>query len=541
MPAEVSRNANTPRISMQSLFFLNRWSMLGPVDGMAAVQGTPKPMQSRFLAWLLCVFGCLLVIPAKAQTNAPPTVQAVVEALRSNDNEKALALAEELARTSPDDARVWTLQGIALQGLDRPEESLRAFEHALQIDPTNTAALEGAAQLEFRAGNPDAVPFLEKLLELNPNDQTSHAMMAALAFKQKDCAVAVAHYQKCPDLVQNNVPALSQFGACLFRLNRAEEALAEFQRIAELQPHDSQALYYLGLAQYQSHHDEDAIQTLLPLTEDVAEKQREMALNLIAAAYEAGQQTPQAVAALQQAIALAPSIIDNYLDLATISLNHEAFQVGVDVLNAGLRAMPDSPDLYLERGVLEVQMEKYDEANADFRKAADLSPLDNASSVALGISLLQENKVDESLQVVQRRLATEPDDPTLNYLYAELLIRKGVQPGTPLFQKAQAAAQRAVRNKPGLTVAQDVLTQLYLRSGETPLAEKTARLALASNPGDQTALYNLIVCLRKRGDRKELPQLVQRLAEVTAGLREQEKARSRFKLVEEQATKSSEK
>jgi tetratricopeptide (TPR) repeat protein len=515
--------------------------MLGPADGMAAVQGTPKSMQPRLSAWLLCVFGWLLVVPTKAQTTPPPTVQAVVEALQSNDNAKALTLAQELARTSPDDARAWTLQAIALEGLDRPEESLRAFEHALEIDPTNIAALEGAAQLEFRSGNPAALPFLQKLLELNPNDQTSHAMMAALAFKQKDCATAVAHYEKCPDLVQNNIPALSQFGACLFRLNRTEEALTEFERIAELRPQDLQALYYLGLAQYQSHHDKDAIQTLLPLTEDVSEKQREMALNLIAAAYEADQQTPQAVAALQQAIALAPDNIDNYLDLATLSLNHEAFQVGVDVLNAGLRVMPDAPDLYLERGVLEVQMEKYGEANADFRKAADLSPLDNASSVALGISLLQENKVDESLEVVQRRLAKEPDDPTLNYLYAELLIRKGVQPGTPLFQKAQAAAQRAVRGKPDLTAAQDVLTQLYLRSGETALAEKTARLALASNQDDQTALYNLIVCLRKRGDQKELPQLVQRLAETTAGLREQEKARSRFKLVEEQAVESSEK
>lgn len=490
-------------------------------------------------ASLLGISGWLLVVFTNAQTNPPPTVQAVVESLRSNDNAKALTLAQEMARTHPDDARAWILQGIALQGLNRPEESLRAFEHALQINPGNIGALEGAAQLEFQGGKPDALPFLEKLVELNPNDQTSHAMMAALAFKQKDCATVVEHYQKCPDLLQNNVPALSQFGACLFRMNRPEEALTKFQRIAELRPQDSEALYYLGLAEYQSHHNKDAIQTLLPLTEDASEKQRESALSLIAAAYEADQQTPQAVEALQKAIALAPDNIDNYVDLATLSLNHEAFKVGVDVLNAGLRVMPDSARLYLERGVLEVQMEGYDEADADFRKAADLSPLDNASSVALGISLLQENKVDESLKVVELRLAKEPNDPTLNYLLAELLVRKGVRPGTPSFQRAKAAALRAVLSKPDLTVAQDVLAQLYLRSGETALAEKTARVALASDHDDQTALYDLIVCLRKRGDRNELPQLIQRLAEVTARLREQERARSQFKLVEEQAAEGS--
>jgi tetratricopeptide (TPR) repeat protein len=378
------------------------------------------------------------------------------------------------------------------------------------------------------------LPFLEKLLRLNPDDQTAHAMTAALGFQRKDCAATVEHYQKSPQLVVDDVPALSQFGACLAHLNRAAEALEVYQRIAELRPQDAEALYYLGLAQFGAHHDGDAIKTLLPWTEVGPEKQRAAALNLIAAVYEDNQQTSQAVAALQKAIALVPGDRDNYLDLATLSLDHGAFKLGVDVINAGLRAVPNSAPLYLERGVLEVQMSQVDEANADFRKSAELNPLQNDSSVALGIALLQENKVDESIQVVNGRLATAPNDPTLNYLLAELLVRTGVQPGTPTFQEAEDAALRAVRNRPNFILAEDVLTELYLRSGEVSQAEATSRLALASDPNDQSALYHLIICLRRNGDRSELPQLVQRLAEATAGLREQEKARNRFRLVEEE-------
>ena len=478
---------------------------------------------------------------ACAQTNPPPTPQSVVQALQSHDNELALRLSQELARARPSDPRVWTLQGLALQALGQTQESLRAFKHALQIDPNNVAALEAAAQLEFQAGSLEALPFLEKLLTLNPDDETAHAMTAALAFQRKDCATCVAHYQKSPQLVANEIPALSQLGACLVHLNRPEEALSAYQRIAELRPQDPEALYYLGLAQYGARHYDDAIRVLLPLTEDGPEKQRAAALNLVAAVYEETQQTPAAVAALQKAIALDPANTDNYLDLATISLDHGAFKLGVDVLNAGLHAVPDSARLFLERGVLEVQLQQFDEANADFHKAAALNPLQNYSSVALGISLLQENKPDESLRVVRQRLAKAPADPTLNYLLAELLIRKGVQPGTPSFQEAKAAAQRAVRNKPDFTLAQDVLTELYLRAGNAALAEATARLALKSDPNDQSALYHLIVCLRGRGEHTELPQLVQKLAEVTAGLREREKAQNRFKLVEEEGGKNSEK
>jgi hypothetical protein len=98
-----------------------------------------------------------------------------------------------------------------------------------------------------------------------------------------------------------------------------------------------------------------------------------------------------------------------------------------------------------------------------------------------------------------------------------------------------------VRSKPDFALAEDVLTELYLRSGEAQLAEATARLALKSDRNDQAAIYHLIVCLRGKGDQTELPQLVQRLAEVTAGLREQEKALNRFKLVEEESDRNSRK
>jgi tetratricopeptide (TPR) repeat protein len=498
--------------------------------------------RSRLSAWFpsLSFFLCFaLAALAGAQTSPPPTPESVVQALQSRDFARALTLSQELARAHPTDPRAQTLKGMALQGLGRTQESLQAFEHALQIDPNNVAALEGAAQLEFQAGSPKALPFLEKLLRLNPHNQTAHAMLGALAFKRRDCATTVAHYRESPQAVANNVPALMQFGSCLFHLGRYAEAIPSFQRLVQLRPDDGGSAYNLGLVQFHAKQYEDAVQSLLPLTQGAAANA--WALNLIAAVYEADLQTPNAVAALRKAIALAPGDANNYLDLATISLDHGAFQVGVDVVNAGLHVLPDSAALYLERGVLEVQMDRYDQANADFQKAAALNPLQNDSSVALGISLLQENKLDESVQVVKQRLANAPDDPILNYLLAELFIRKGAQPGTPVFQEAVAAAQRALRKEPGFNLAADTLTELYLRAGETALAERTSRLTLKSDPNDQSALYHLIVCLRKRGDRAELPQVVQRLAQAAAALQDQERARNRFRLVEEKGSHDSQK
>jgi len=90
-------------------------------------------MRSRVFAGFLSVaFWFSLAALTRAKTSPPPTPQSVVQALESHDNARALRLAQDLARAHPTDPRAWTLQGMALQGLDRPQESLRAFEHALQ-------------------------------------------------------------------------------------------------------------------------------------------------------------------------------------------------------------------------------------------------------------------------------------------------------------------------------------------------------------------------------------------------------------------------
>ncbi len=481
---------------------------------------------------VVAVATLLTLLPSAAPAQgSPPTIQSVVAALRVHDNSRALALCKELTHTRSDDPRLWTLEGMALEGLGRNEETVKALNRALAINPDYVPALEAMAQLEFQAGSPKARPYLEHLVHLNPDNQTAHAMLASLAFKRKDCGAAVVHFEKSREVISGNSAALAEFGACLARAQHAGEAIPVFQRILELHPDDGNARYNLGLVEFRAQQYQDAINALLPLTQ--GSQASPVALNLIAAVYEARDQTPQAVAALRRALALAPRNADNYLDLATISLDHGSFKVGADVLDAGINILPNSAPLYLERGVLLVQMGRFQEADADFRKAAALRPAQNYSAVALGISLLQENKMAQSLALVKQRLAKAPDDPVLNYLLAEILIRKGIQPGAPEFNQAVAAAQHAVQMKTDFTAAQDALAGLYLRSGETRRAAETSRLALKSDPGDQSALYHLIVCARKEGDRKELSQLVEKLAQVSAAAQKQEAARNRFRLVEE--------
>jgi len=484
--------------------------------------------------------GCLILLVrgecARPQTSLP-TVTATVEALRSGDYPKALSLARELVRAQPGDPRVWTLEGMALSRMGRIEESLKAFDQALKINPEFVPALEAVAQTAYKGGRPEASTLLESLIRLNPHEQTAHAMLGALAFKRKDCESAIAHFKESRQIIDNNPSALSEYGSCLAQTHQTANTIAVFERVCELRPEDSLARYDLAAVQYQAHLNELAIQTLQPLVK--SPKPSVDALNLIAAAYEANQQTPLAVGALQQAIALAPQEVANYVDLAIICLDHKSFQVGVDILTAGLHALPDSAPLYIERGVLYVQMARYDEASSDFEKATSLNPSQNYSTVAMGISLLQGNEINKSLDVVRGRLKNTPNDPILNYLLAEILLRKGATPGTQEFQVAEDAARRSIHNKPDFPLARDVLSELYLRSGRTSEAIAESRQALKVDPNDQSAIYHLVEALRKTGDLTEVPSLVQRLGQVTGDARKQEAERNRYRLVENEADRPS--
>lgn len=480
---------------------------------------------------------CLLTALCAVAQGPQPTFQSTVEALKARNYSAALQMASTLVQAHPRDPRAWTLQGTALQDLGRTDKSLGAFQRALEIQPDFLPALEGAAQLEYSTSDPNGTALLERLVHVDPGNQTAHAMLAALAFKRKDFATAATHFERSPEAIASNQSALVEFGLCLIHLRRFQDAVPVFQRLLAARPDDWHSRYNLGLAQFLADQKSESILTLRPLTEGAAPQVD--ALNLIAAVYEATQQTPSAVAALRRAIEVDPHDVRNYLDFASLCLEHGSFRVGIDMTNAGLKLMPDSPALYAARGVLQVQLSRFDEAEADFEKASQLEPNQSFASVGLGVALLQRNQLSQSLQVVRDRLKRTPDDPALNYLLAEVLMRQGAPAGSLAFEEAKAAAERATRSKPDFVLAHDVLGQLYLESGDFNRSIAESRVALKTDQTDRTAVYHLITALRKSGQTSKIPELLKRLRELAEAELRSEAKKNRFRLVESQSASSS--
>jgi tetratricopeptide (TPR) repeat protein len=238
---------------------------------------------------------------------------------------------------------------------------------------------------------------------------------------------------------------------------------------------------------------------------------------------------------LRQAIVSSPHDVDLYLDFANVSLDHQSYLVGVDMINAGLAAEPNAAPLYLARGILYVQLAQYDQAEADFERADELDPRQSIGSAAEGLAALQKNDPERALSIVRAKLARKPKDAYLLYLQAEILTQMAPDPGSAEFREAVDSARKAVSIRPSLVAARDVLAKLDLQAGETEPAIEESRKALTSDPNDQTALYHLIQALRKSRRTDELPELLKRLAELRIESRKEEAEHNRYKLVEEKS------
>jgi tetratricopeptide (TPR) repeat protein len=490
--------------------------------------------RNETMVWRITLFFFLWFLSATASAAAAQSgddpVGSIQSALRSRNYEQGLQLARDALISSPSDARIWTLEAIALSGLGKPQEALAAYTKALTITPDYLAALEGAAEIDYQAGSTRAVSLLNRILKQRPHDPTVHGMLAVLAYKKHDCKDAVNHFREADPIISSQPKASVEFGACLMELNQSADAIPLFERLLALLPNNRGVRYDLALVQFLAQKPQDATVTLQPLMEQ--KNQDSDVLDLASSAYEAQGFTPRATELLHEAIVLAPRSPKYYLDFAALCLAHSSYQVGVDMLSTGIAYLPKSAPLYLARGILHIQGGQYDEGEADFEVADHLDPTQAFSSEAIGITEVQESNLDEALKTVRLRLRDHPDDAFLHYLLAEILEQRGAPAGSPEFNQAVAAALQALRLRPDLTAGHDMLGGLYLKSGQIQQATEQCRLALKADPSDQNALYHLIQALRKAGKTQETPDLLKRLAVLRAAARNAEASQNRYKLVE---------
>ena len=483
------------------------------------------------------VLAIVLLIPSLGTTQSsalpPENVQAISEIqslIRSKRYDQAVVLCQASLQKTPGDYRLWTILGVAYSLHRDSTQAIASFDKALHLSPSFAPALKGEVQLLFPSGDKRAIPLLERIIRLDPSDIIAHEMLANLDRREGNCVSANEQFSLAADAINQHSESLEAYGYCLFESKQPEKAIPVFERLVALVPDRSYARYDLGVVQVASGQYDAAIKTLEPLLTD--DQKDPDILSLASQAYEKTKDTPRAVALLRQAIVLSPTTPDYYAAFAGLCLQHDSFQVGVDMMNVGLKNIPDSPSLYLSRGLLYVELAEFDKAEADFNRVEKLSSFQALGSYALDLAEVQKNNPQEALAKARSQLKVHPDDALLNYFLAQSLMNESPDVQSEAYNEAMRAALKAAQVKPDYAPVHDLLASMYMHADRYQDAIAECNIALHYDPADEGATYHLLIALKHTGHTQELAALSKRLAELHRESLQHENERKSFRLIE---------
>jgi tetratricopeptide (TPR) repeat protein len=508
------------------------------------------PAMSRFARFTLVTLSCAVAVSAlSAATQELPCRQlsyecAAADVKRGHFDAAIRTLAVVLER-APRNVNALHLLGVALTGAGRVDEANQRYLAALELEPSFYTAARNLGINEFNAGRlPEAAHRFEQVLARAPADPIAHLHLGEIAYQQSRFEAAIAHYRKSDTLVGEHGSWLLHFGVSLLKHGARGEALAALRRL----PKDDAVSRFeagLALAQAGAHLDASkffasarsgypdpyraAYNQVLTLTQagayDEASRVSEELVQagmgtaelyaLASRAHLSSGRTRQATEALREAARLDPDREDIYIDLALICLSHSDYDLGLELIDLGLRQRPESSALHLHRGFLQSMRGEVADAEKSFEAARERSPQSPLPYTALAMLWIDDGRAGYAvaqLSAVHRRLA----DPVLTYAFALALIRTGIEPGGLEAVEALEALRSSARAKPTFAPAHTELGRLLLRRGEIEDAIVALERAVAADPNSPAALYNLAQAYRKHGDDNRARALIAKLAAVNA-------------------------
>lgn len=464
--------------------------------------------------------------------------QQAVTHMQQEEWEPAVEILRKVVAAVPGNARLHNTLGIALSSSGDGDAAAEQFGRALELEPGYPSALKNLALHEMSRNRLDAAqPYFERLLAVPGERAFGHLGLAEIAFAQSEYSVAVPHFEESHGLLAQDPRLLVNFATALLETKRPTQAVMALERVppaAAPQLHFKAGLMLAGLEAYRSAAREferadapdvdpyelgfnlvlayvksgqhgnavRAGERLLEAGQGTAELQ-----NLLSRAYEASGDTKRAYDALRGATELDPGEQSNYVDLVALCLDHENFDLGLEIADIAVGRLPGSHRLHLQRGVALAMKGRFEDAQRSFERSSELAPGESLPGSALGLILMQQDRLPDAVRVLRARREQAPDDYLVLWFLAEALQRSGVDPGTPDEAEAVDALQKSVSLNPDLFQSRLLLGKMLARRGSLDAAVEHLERARSIDPGEVSATYQLALVYRSSGDVEKAKEL----------------------------------
>jgi tetratricopeptide (TPR) repeat protein len=394
-------------------------------------------------------------------------------------SEDAAALIREQIKKTPQDSQSYLILGVILKKQKKNDESRKAFEKALELNPENVVVIDQLADLDLEARAFPAVhQRADALLQKDPKSAAAYFIHGRSYVVEKNSAAAEAALRKAIELDPNLAAAYNLLVAIYVEANKLPEALKELETVLRKNPQYSPALLTSGII-YERMGDfakaRDNYEKVLALNPNFVP-----ALNNLAYIYsEKLNNLDRAGELARKAHELAPAEPSIQDTLGWVLYRQGKYQEGAELLEQSASKSPGKGEIQFHLGMANYMMGRLDEARAALEKAVatsgDFAGKDEAKS---RLALLSQGG-DLSIPDLEKSAKEKSNDPVTLMRLAAAYAKAGTA------DKAAQAYEKALQSNPNLLEA--VLSLAQLNAG--PLknngkAQEYAKRARELAPAD---------------------------------------------------------
>lgn len=253
--------------------------------------------------------------------------------------------------------------------IKRYEDSLRAYSHALELDPDAATALENRGALYWMLERPDAaLADLNRSIQINPRSHSAFYNRAVIQTGRGKMVRALQDYNSALSLAPGHISAYFNRGILLRDLGQHEQALVDFTRAIRLSPTAFDAFHNRGLTllellDYQAALDDFSKALELSPGSSATLFNRGVTYQILGR-YE------EALADFNAAIEANPDFRQAWEQRATIHHHMGAFDEALtDYTRAIMIGPEERVELYYNRGLVLIEMGEYEAAILNFDHA----------------------------------------------------------------------------------------------------------------------------------------------------------------------------
>ena len=237
--------------------------------------------------------------------------------------------------------------------------------------------------------------------------------------------------------------------------------------------------------------------------------------NLLSQALIGDGQQDAALKAFQDEAELTPKNEKLYLLVSEACMDEGFHELGIHVLEVGLRNLPESARLHFERGFFRSQMDERNLADQDFELAQKLSPGSDIAYIAAAQQAFLSGDVQKVIRTAREGISRGHTHYLLLTMLGEALLRAGATPANAdEFREAQEALEKAVAARPGYSSAHIALGRIYLARERTEEAVAQLESAKQLDPRNRAVYSALAIAYRRAGQAEQSRESIAILAEL---------------------------